>query len=549
MEIYQIIEYVVIGGIIILQIFVFLKILGKMNFLKNAIPDGSKFKLIKGYLPDDANAYTINSVIDFFNQHYQEGHFGKAEIWEEAGDKISGKMSLIQTMTDSPFINKLIFNLNTYLIKNKGAAADFHLIKDLVERNVELEEQEIEVMTPIPLYLGLGGTMFGIIIGLFGMPSVSGELASTATELGIDSLINGVKIAMIASFVGLGLTTYSSWRFRVIKTEIENRKNGFYTFIQSQLLPVLSKSIQSATQALQNDFIKFNDIFSKNIKEFKKVVGNNFKSFQLQNATLEKLENIDLNKLASANVMTFQQMQQSMQDLEKLGTYILTMRQFIDNTVTLSDRVNGVLDRTNQIEIVANEVRNVFDEHRKLQSFLVTHFDELERKGDMLQVVLDKFDDRIKGIAADASVKGNHVAEQFQDYTTQSINVVKEKLIKQYNELEKITLQNPQHLQKLDHLEKVDKNLEQYLKKADTIQNKMIKRLESIEKNTLSTSRKVGTGSSNVSNSDNISSGSFYDLLPVSLQKLTPYIDFGYSLIKFTAVVLIIIVFIQMLLS
>lgn len=547
MKIYQIIEYAVIGSIIVLQLFVFLQILRKMKFLRNAIPNSSKFKLVRGYLPVDAECYTINGVIEFFEHHYQEGHFGKAAIWEEVGERISGKMSLIQTTVDESFINKVIFNLNTYLIKNKGAAADFHLIKDLVERNVELEEQEIEVLTPIPLYLGLGGTMFGIIIGLFGMPSVSGELASTATELGIDSLINGVKIAMIASFTGLVFTTYSSWKFKVIKTDIENRKNDFYTFIQSQLLPVLSKSIQSATQALQNDFTKFNDIFSKNIKEFKKVVGNNFKSFQLQNETLKKLENIDLNKLASANVMTFQQLQQSMQDLEKLGTYILTMRQFIDNTVTLSDRVNGVLDRTNQIELVANEVRNVFDEHRKLQSFLVAHFDELERKGDMLQVVLDKFDDRIKGIAADASVKGNHVAEQFQDYTTQSINVVKEKLIKQYNELEKITLQNPQHFTKLEHLEKVDKNLEQYLKNAETIQKKMIKRLESIEKNTLSTSRKVGTGGS--SNGETNSSVGFYDLLPLSIQRFTPYIDLGYSFIKFAAVVLIIIVFLQMLLS
>lgn len=542
MEIYQLIEYSVIGFIIILQVVVFSQIARKMNFLKTAIPFSKEFRLVKGVLPLSEEFLTIRQVIDFFANHYNEGHFGKADIWEHPGEKITGNVSLIQSMVDMPFINKIIYNLNTYLIKNKGAAADFHLIKDLVERNVELEEQEIDVLTPIPLYLGLGGTMFGIIIGLFGMPSVSGEFGATSTELGIDSLINGVKIAMIASFTGLVFTTYSSWKFKIIKSAIETRKNEFYTFIQSQLLPVLSKSIQSTAQALKTDFAEFNDTFSSNIKELKTVVRTNVKAFQLQNETLQKLENIDVNKLANANIMTFQHLQQSMEDLEKLGTYILSMREFIDSTTNLGERVNEVLDRTNMIGEVANEVKDVFEQHKKLNSFLYAHFDELEKKGDNLQTALSLVDGRIKSIVADASSNSKRTADEYENYIAEIIRASRESLINQYAELERITLKNPEHFKNLEYLEKLNRNLEEYLKKAVSVHDKMIKRLESIEKNTLSTSRKVSTSEGKMPLK------SFYDLLPLSVQRFIPYFEFGYAVIKFSAVILFIIVLIQLLL-
>lgn len=542
MEIYQLIEYSVIGFIIILQVVVFLQIARKMKFLKSAIPFSKEFRLVKGVLPLGEEFLTIRQVIDFFANHYNDGHFGKADIWENPGEKITGNISLIQSLVDMPFINKIIYNLNTYLIKNKGAAADFHLIKDLVERNVELEEQEIDVLTPIPLYLGLGGTMFGIIIGLFGMPSVSGEVGASSTELGIDSLINGVKIAMIASFTGLVFTTYTSWKFKIIKSAIETRKNEFYTFIQSQLLPVLSKSIQSTAQALKTDFAEFNDTFSSNIKELKTVVRTNVKAFQLQNETLQKLENIDINKLANANIMTFQHLQQSMEDLEKLGTYILSMREFIDSTTNLGERVNEVLDRTNMIGEVANEVRDVFEQHKQLNSFLYAHFDELEKKGDNLQTALSHVDGRIKSIVADASSNSKKTADEYENYIAEIIRASKESLINQYTELEKITLRNPEHFKNLEYLEKLNRNLEEYLKKAVGVHDKMIKRLESIEKNTLSTSRKVSTSEGKMP------SNSLYDLLPLRVQRFMPYFEFGYAVIKFSAVILFIIVLIQLLL-
>ncbi len=530
MDFLKYIEYAVIAIIIGLQISVFLKIVGKMAFLKTAIPNERNFKMLKAYLPLTAECRSIKDVIYWFNDYYQAENvsFGESDIHEEEGHLIRGEIMLVQTYQSQDFINRLLFTLNTYLIKNKGAAADFHLVKDLVERNIDLEEQEVEVMTPIPLYLGLGGTMFGIIIGLFGMPEVSGDLTD-ATEQGIDALFQGVKIAMIASLSGLIFTTISSWMFRNTKTEIEKRKNGFYTFIQSQLLPVLSKSLQSSTQGLKDDFVQFNDKFHANIEKLNALVQQNFSSFEMQSQTLEKLENIDLNKLATANVMTFQHLQRSMESLQSLGNYITSMEVFMENTTTLSDKVNGLLDRTNEIELIAAQVRGVFEDNKKLQGFLLSHFQSLEAHGDKIQESVVASDNKMKQVVTNSELVRNKLIEEIEVATELNVSTVKQKLISQYNELEKITLQNPQHFKKLEHLESVDKNLSNYLKTSTDVQNKMLKRMELIERTVISSNREVSKGSG----------GGGYELLPLNLQRFIPVFELSGKIIGFLTIVFV----------
>jgi hypothetical protein len=536
MEFLKYVEYAVISIIIALQILVFIKIVGKMAFLKTAIPNERNFKMLKAYLPLTAECRSIRSAIYWFNNNYEAENisFGESDIHEDEGLLVGGDMMLVQTYQSQDFINRLLFTLNTYLIKNKGAAADFHLVKDLVERNVDLEEQEVEVMTPIPLYLGLGGTMFGIIVGLFGMPEVSGQLTD-ATEQGIDALFQGVKIAMIASLSGLIFTTISSWMFRSTKTEIERRKNGFYTFVQSQLLPVLSKSLQSSTQGLKDDFVQFNEKFHANIEKLNGLVQQNFTSFEMQNQTLTKLESIDLNKLATANVMTFQHLEESMNSLKSLGSYITSMEVFMQNTTTLGDKVNGLLDRTNEIELIAAAVRGVFEDNKKLQGFLLSHFQTLEEHGDTIERSVTNSDNRMKQMVSNSEQVRDKLVGEIQEATEANVRVVKEKLISQYNELEKITLQNPQHFKKLEHLESVDKNLSNYLKTSTDVQNKMLKRLELIERTVISSNREVSTGKG----------GSGYELLPLGVQRFIPAFELTGKIVGFLTVIFVFVAIIK----
>jgi len=64
--------------------------------------------------------------------------------------------------TNTVFDN-ILFYINVYLLRNTGAAADFNLIKDITERNLDAEEEGIGHSIAVPLYLGLMGTMVGIV--------------------------------------------------------------------------------------------------------------------------------------------------------------------------------------------------------------------------------------------------------------------------------------------------------------------------------------------------------------------------------------------------
>ena len=135
------------------------------------------------------------------------------------------EITLIKSTGNSNVVfEKVLNSVNTYLLRNKGAVSDFNLIKDVVERNTDAIDEEINTLLPIPLYLGLMGTMLGIVIGLFAMPSIS----DANFEKAIDILIGGVKIAMIASFTGLLLTVLlSGWKYKGAKTKAEGLKNDF----------------------------------------------------------------------------------------------------------------------------------------------------------------------------------------------------------------------------------------------------------------------------------------------------------------------------------
>jgi hypothetical protein len=71
--------------------------------------------------------------------------------------------------------------------------------------------------------------MIGIIFGLIAMPSFN----ATAFDMTILSpLLNGVKIAMMASVIGLGLTTYLTVvEYKIAKAKAEASKNKFLSFL------------------------------------------------------------------------------------------------------------------------------------------------------------------------------------------------------------------------------------------------------------------------------------------------------------------------------
>lgn len=68
----------------------------------------------------------------------------------------------------TPF-KEMVNETNSYLCKNVGTSADLSILEEICNSKIDSIESEIQNSLNVPLYLGLGGTFIGIIIGLTGI--------------------------------------------------------------------------------------------------------------------------------------------------------------------------------------------------------------------------------------------------------------------------------------------------------------------------------------------------------------------------------------------
>ena len=283
----------------------------------------AKIDVFQAIFPSNKLDYSIVKAIIVTSEKEEEmaeSQDYNDEIWQEDEDEGNDvltrevEVSQISVRNDNPTMTSIKDALNMYLQKNNGAASDFALMKDVVERYCGAEEEEITVVQPIPLYMGLMGTMIGIIVGI----SVIAANGGVEKLTNVSSMMTCVAIAMIASLVGIVFTTIISWKAKGAKTQIESRKNVFYSWLQTELLPVLSGNAVTALSLLQTNLMTFNQTFKGNIQEFDKVLTNVRQVSQDQAHALEAISRIDITRVAQANVtvwvLPFRWMMRSIQE-------------------------------------------------------------------------------------------------------------------------------------------------------------------------------------------------------------------------------------------
>lgn len=314
-------------------------------------------------------------------------------------------------------------SINTYLIKNKGAVSDFNLIKDIVERNCDAVESEIESVTPLPLYLGLVGTMLGIIVGLgaIGLTTGFGDIQQV-----VDSLMSEVACAMVASLVGVLTTTFISWKSRKCNVVIEADKNKFYTWIQTELLPVLSSNTVSTLTLLERNLNRFNASFGYTIDEKLSKVG---ETYEQQLEILRRIENLDMSQMATANVKILKALDSSSKNLEDFAQYMDNSTKYLSEVRKLTKQMDSHLKETESLEIIAD--------------FYKKQMNEIALRQDAIKSSVISVDDTLQ--KALASLQAN--AEQ-------GLSGLKQTYVKQQDEMEKLALQQGTAL--MDKLAKLD---------------------------------------------------------------------------------------------
>ena len=275
-------------------------------------------------------------------------------------------------------------SINKYLGNNTGSVIDFQLIKDAIDRNCDSVEEEINTQTPVPLYCGLAGTMLGVIIGLGSLiftdsittlivGSGDGNIAPAAH--GINDLLTGVAWAMVASICGIAFTTINSLKFKGCKSEEDQGKNEFLAWLQSKLLPELPNDTSEALTKLVTNLNRFNNTFALNTSQLGGTLEKVNQSYRTQAQIIEMVHDMDVMKMAKANVNVLKELQECTDKLEQFNEYLESTRGYTINIQRFNDQFHKMAEEINVLKeikafVVRNKAeiaRNITDEDAQLK--------------------------------------------------------------------------------------------------------------------------------------------------------------------------------------
>ncbi|MAX71235.1 MAG: hypothetical protein CMC76_09070 [Flavobacteriaceae bacterium] len=314
-------------------------------------------------------------------------------------------------------ISEICNSINTYLIKNKSAAIDFHILKDITDRNVEIKEGEIDNNIPAPLYIGLAATMLGIIFGLFAINfnTSTSESATLALEA-IKPLIDGVKIAMTASVTGLIITTvFSILIFKSAKSKVENGKNEFLSFLQSELLPKMNKSKLPEVQTLSNKLDKFARSTSGVVAQLDSVVKNSSQAINREQDLIEQIKELDVKKVASVNLDVFNQLQGMMGSFQEFAKYYEHLDKSLLNTSNLLSNLQVFVANTHNINVILEDIKSTVAKSNQSTEFFNTHIKSFVNYEDAVKEAVANTDSKMSRAIEELTSSAH---KQFEAYNS-----------------------------------------------------------------------------------------------------------------------------------
>lgn len=361
-------------------------------------------------------------------------------------------------------------SINKYLEKNAGSVIDFGLLKDAVDRHCDSVENDIATQTPIPLYWGLAGTMAGVILGLWDllgsnailtlMSSSAGEIDPNSAKAaeGINALLRGVAWAMGASIVGIIFTTFNSILFKRCKLTEENGKNSFLAWMQSELLPELPSDTSQALNNLVKNLNKFNNTFKENTSNLGNALNAVNHSYAIQANIIKAVHDMDVMKMAKANVQVLKELKECTDKLEAFNEYLDNVEGYTKAIHRFESQFGEQADRLHILE----EIRDFFRRHKS----------------------------EIAKTTADADKTLQESLEQIKESTSENVNEMQKRFVEQSEHFKKIledendsferfmTQMNAQFSVQMSHMPQLAKQLEE----ISSIPVRLDKLIDKVEK-------------------------------------------------------------------
>lgn len=341
--------------------------------------------------------------------------------------EFDSKNLCINSTHNSDLFKNIVRTLNRYLGENSDQVSDYHLMKDVVDRNREVAESEIETLIPFTQYIGLVGTMIGIFFGVFklvfggGLEKLIADSKLALASSGVPELLGGVAIAVLTSALGLFLTMWSSYLFKESKRIVELRENDFLGWIQAEMLPNLSTDMTSTLVKMTNNLRDFNNTFSSNTAKLDRTLAKVNESYTDQARVLEELQRVDVKKIAMANVQVYEKLKDCTDEIGMIGDVLKSSRQYLQQVRELTEKLDKMDERAKTWE--------------KMAKFFEKEIKEIERRKAVISEAVGNVDEKLKQsfehLRQTAMSKSDEVAEKIIDENSKLDNALsqQEKLL------------------------------------------------------------------------------------------------------------------------
>jgi predicted nuclease with TOPRIM domain len=413
-------EIIFIIALIGLQLFVFLNVLFKIKSYQKFFPSSfkeiqiSKFLITKSILSEPEQFDKYLETLSTENKTYEDG---------EEIEEVELLFIPNSTKASHSHFSEVIKSTNAYLCKNKGASADFGILKDTCERHLEKVDNEIGNLINVPLYIGLGGTFVGIIIGLWGIDFTATTVGTTTTisSNSISQLLNGVIAAMFASLMGLAFTVINSALvYKPAAYKNDTDKNHYYDFLQRELLPFLnigvSKSLGSFKDVLNHFIIKFGE----NMDDYKDSGHLLNENLQRQQEVLEEINKLSLTRTATKIAEVFADLKESAEHLEKFQTYQKGLNSYVDKTEKVAHDMNVIIEQFTDFNVNLKAISNnsvaTIELQKQFKDSLEKHFPTINDHREVWRTQVDELNQDIKEVYKELNNYFKTSTEQIQSF-------------------------------------------------------------------------------------------------------------------------------------
>ena len=377
---------------------------------------------------------------------------------EEIGSEQITQLKLVGN--DESDLNELIAEINHYVAKTKGTT-DFAVIQNKVERKLNMRYDQSVAKLAFPTYLGLMGTFLGVFIGIF-MFLQGFDGAGDVSDESIKNLLTGVLVSMSTSLVGLLLTTINNAKSGEARKNIEEDKNEFYDFVQTELMPSLDVSMVLAITKLHETVDRFEPAFDRVINRFQntfdrctKAFGDSFEqnvtavanAVDTMGKNMDKInENISLQKQLLSTL-------KSDEIVKGLDKYIEAANHFVSITQSLNkfEEARRMLLAATQEAIniqnayseslkvpreVAVRINQILDRIKNFEESIQRLGPQLDRREILGNDVVNAIHDQIKGISKKGKIADKYLEMadgKLEDLFTAQTAVI-ESMNKRYKE-------------------------------------------------------------------------------------------------------------------